>query len=76
MERMRVPFMRENGGNLFRRAGNGLGKEAGAEGGTVDEEVELVSGTATMEVAGKGDAEDTVIYAGRSYCCLFQRAIT
>ena len=46
MEQMRVPFMRENGGNLFRRAGNGLGEEAGAEGGTVGEEVELVSGTA------------------------------
>ena len=58
------PFVGEDGGDDAGRAKDGGGETAGAEGGAVDEEVELVGGVAAIVAAVEGDGEDAIGDAG------------
>ena len=58
------PFVGEDGGDDAGRAKDRSGKTAGAEGGTVDEEVELVGGVATIMPTVEGDGENAVLNLG------------
>ena len=55
------PFFREGCRNLFCGAGNGLYKTAGAEGWTIDEEVELVGGISAKMPTVKGQGENAFV---------------
>ena len=58
------PFVGEDCGDNTSRARDGSGKAAGAEGGAIDEEVELVGGVATIATAVESDGGDTVLNLG------------
>lgn len=58
------PFGGEDGGDLAGGTRYRGGEAAGAEGGTVDEEVELVGSGATVGTAVEADGEDAVSDAG------------
>lgn len=58
-------FVGEDGGDFAGGARDGGGETAYAEGGTVDEEVELVGGGTAVRTAVEGDREETIGYAGR-----------
>lgn len=59
------PFIGKNSGDEAGGAGNRGGETADAEGGTVDEEVELVGGFAAKVAAVEVDGEDTILDLGR-----------
>ena len=69
------PFWREDGGDEAGGAGDGGGEATGAEGGTVDEEVKLVGGFATINMAVEGDGEDTIVDGGRCDFLAFHRSV-
>ena len=58
------PFVGEDSSDFACGAGNWCGKKTGAEGGTVDEEVKLVGGVASIVAAVEGDCEDSLCDAG------------
>ncbi len=70
------PFWREDGGDEAGRAGNGGGETAGAEGGTVDEEKELVGGSAAIDTGIEGDGKVIVGDGGRNDFHLLHRTAT
>ena len=59
------PFGREDGGEETGGAGDGGGETACAEGGTVDEEVELVGGGTAVRTAVEVDGEAPILDDGR-----------
>lgn len=68
------PFWREDGGDEAGGAGDGGGEATGKEGGAVDEEVKLVGGFATINMAVEGDGEDTIVDGGRCDFHAFHRS--
>ncbi len=70
------PFGREDGGDEAGGTGNGGGETAGAEGGEVDEEVELVGGTAAIDTTVESDGKDIAVDGGRSDFHSLHRAAT
>ena len=68
------PFWREDGGDEAGGAGDGGGEATGAEDGTVNEEVELVSGFAAIDMGVERDGEGTVVDGGRGDDNAFHRA--
>ena len=68
------PFWREDGGEEAGGAGDGGGETSSAEGGTVNEEVELVGGFAAIGTGVERDSEDIVVDGGRGNDNAFQRA--
>ena len=79
------PFWREDGSDEAGGAGNRGGETAGAEGGTVDEEEELVGGFATINTAVESDGEwyacrpcggNAVVDGGRGDFHLLHRTAT
>lgn len=70
------PFGREDGGEEAGGAGNRGGETAGAEGGTVDEEEELVGGFAAINMAVESDGEDAFVDTSRGDFYLLHRTAT
>lgn len=70
------PFGREDGGDEAGGAGNRGGETAGAEGGTIDEEMELVGGPAAIDTGVERDGEGTIVDGGRGDDNAFYRAAT
>ena len=70
------PFVGEDGGDNAGRAGDGGGKTAGAEGGTIDEEVELVGGFAAINMTVESDGEDAFVDTSRGDFYLLHRTAT
>ena len=70
------PFWREDGGDEAGGAGDGGGETAGAEGGTVDEEVELVGGFAAIDAGVERDGEDAFVDTSRGDFYLLHRTAT
>lgn len=68
------PFWREDGGEEAGGAGDGGGETSSAEGGTINEEVELVGGFAAIGTGVERDSEDIVVDGGRGNDNAFQRA--
>lgn len=68
------PFWREDGSDEAGGAGNRGGETAGAEGGTIDEEMELVGGPAAIDTGVERDGEDTIVDGGRGDDNAFYRA--
>ena len=68
------PFVGEEGGDFAGGARDGGGETACAEGGAIDEEVELVGGGTAVKSAVEGDGEEAVGYAGRGDCDQRHRA--
>ena len=58
------PFVGEGGGDDAGSARDGGGEATYAEGGAIDEEVELVGGVATVMLAVKGDGKNTALDLG------------
>ena len=59
------PFVGEDGGDYAGGARDGGGETAYAEGGTVDEEVELVGGGTAVRTAVEVDGEAPILDDGR-----------
>ena len=70
------PFIGKNSGDEAGGAGNRGGETAGAEGGTVDEEEELVGGFAAIDATVEHNGKDTVVDGGRGDFHLLHRAAT
>ena len=70
------PFWRKDGSDEAGGAGNRGGETAGAEGGTVDEEEELVGGFAAIDATVERDGKDTVVDGGRGDFHLLHRTVT
>ncbi len=70
------PFWRKDGSDEAGGAGNRGGETAGAEGGTVDEEEELVGGFAAIVATVERDGKDTVVDGGRGDFHLLHRTAT
>ena len=70
------PFWREDGSDEAGGAGNRSGETTGAKGGTVNEEVELVSGFAAIDTGVERDGEGTIVDGGRGDDNAFHRTTT
>ena len=70
------PFWREDGSDEAGGAGNRSGETTGAKGGTVNEEVELVSGFAAIDTGVEGDGEDAFVDTSRGDFYLLHRTAT
>lgn len=70
------PFWREDGGDESGGAWDGGGEATGAECGTVNEEEELVGGSAAIDTGIEGDGKNIVGDGGRSNFHLLHRSAT